>query len=117
MLASLSSILRLIKINLRCLSVCKIDLQDIVSPEECAEFQQLEGKLDAEALKNAVEDATTRSKEEAHAKAQEMIESKKVNLAAEEAKDGEESKQVGVGDAEQHEPKAQDSEVKEMSVE
>ena len=38
MLASLSSILRLIKINLRCLSICKIDLQDIVSAEECAEF-------------------------------------------------------------------------------
>ena len=38
-LTSLLSILKLITINLRCLSVCKIGLNDIVSPDECAAYE------------------------------------------------------------------------------
>ena len=54
-LISLCSILKLIRINLRCLSVCKIGLNDIVSPDECAAFEQLEGKISVEQLCDAIE--------------------------------------------------------------
>ena len=86
MLASLSSVYRLLKINLRCLAVCKIDLKDIVTPEECAGFEKLEGKLDAEALKKAVEEAAKKGKEEAEVKAKEKEERDKAKAAAEEEK-------------------------------
>ena len=40
-LASLSSIVRLLRTNLRCLSTCKVELHEIISKEECDGFEKL----------------------------------------------------------------------------
>ena len=41
MIASLSALIRLVKINLRCLAICKVDLDQLVSKEECQNFEQM----------------------------------------------------------------------------
>ena len=48
MLASLSSLLRIIKINLRCLAICKIDLEEIITEEEYLSFSQMRDTFDSE---------------------------------------------------------------------
>ena len=101
MLASLHSIIRLQKINLRCLAICKIDLNEIVSKEECEGFEQLQSKLDADALKQSVEARAAEAKTEAEvrakakeAKEKELEEKAKAEEALEEAKKAKEAEEA-----------------------
>ena len=58
LLASLSALVRLIKVNLRCLAVCKLLLDDVVSEEDHAKCKALRDKFDqsfAKLLESAVE--------------------------------------------------------------
>ena len=41
-LTSISSVIRLIRVHVRCLAVCKINLEDIVNPDEVEAYMQLE---------------------------------------------------------------------------
>ena len=101
MLASLHSIIRLQKINLRCLAICKIDLNEIVSKEECEGFEQLQSKLDANALIQSVEARAAEAKTEAEvrakakeAKEKELEEKTKAEEALEEAKKAKEAEEA-----------------------
>lgn len=57
-LASLSSLIRLTRTNLRCLSITKINLSEVIAAEEYASFLKLRGLFDdkfAPSLKSAIE--------------------------------------------------------------
>ena len=45
MLASLSSLVRLVKINLRCLTVCKINLEELITAAEYESFMKMRNNL------------------------------------------------------------------------
>ena len=103
MLASLSSIARLLKINLRCLSICRLDLQEIVTKAECDGYEQLQSKLNADKLKKDVAARAKLANDEAEARAK-----------AKEAKDKEEEEKAKAKEKED-EKKAAEEEKKDES--
>ena len=70
-LPSLSALIRLIKINLRCLAICKINLDQIVLPEEYESFNQMRAMFNANfgtSLRAAVEARAAEEKTKMEAK-------------------------------------------------
>ncbi len=45
LLASLSSLIRIVKINLRCLTVCKINLEELITAEQYENFMKMRNKF------------------------------------------------------------------------
>ena len=96
MLASLSSLLRIIKINLRCLAICKIDLEEIITEEEYLSFSQIRDTFDSEfgvGLKAAIKTAAAADKIQAEERTKAKEEQEKAKAEEEsKAKAEEESK-------------------------
>ena len=66
-LASLNALIRLIKINLRCLAICKINLDTIVTTEQYQSFDEMRAKFNStfvSNLKKAVSEAAIEKKKE-----------------------------------------------------
>ena len=109
MLASLSSLLRILQINLRCLAICKINLEDIISEEEYLSFQETRSAFDdnfGPALKAAISARAAAEKAEAEARTKAKEEAEKEG----EAKQAAESAEKEEGKAE--EAKAPETEEK-----
>ena len=91
-LPALSALIRLIKINLRCLAICKINLDSIILPDEYESFNKMRIMYDSSfgsTLKTAVEARAVeeRAKMEAKVKAKvEQAKLKKESLQEEEKK-------------------------------
>ena len=57
-IASVSALIRLVQTNLRCLVTCKVDLDQLISKEECQNFEQMRIKFNStfsKSLKSAVQ--------------------------------------------------------------
>ena len=114
MLASLNSLIRLIKINLRCLEICKLSLDQIAAKEEFDAFNAMRAKFDdkfgevlqaAVVAKAAAEKAEVEVREKAaEEKAKEEEAKEAAKTKAEEEKAKEEEKK---GPAEETKPTVQ----------
>lgn len=84
-LASLSSLTTLVKINMRCLTICKINLDQIISKEEYENFFEMRNRFEI-VLEPSLDKTIEARAKEAVALAEKAIKEKEEKDKAEEAK-------------------------------